>query len=147
MEVVWHVSLMYSGALGRRKSFSRWLSGEESACQCRRLKRCGSVPELGRSPEGENGNPLQYSCLENFVDRGAWQATVHGVPESDTMEHAHNVYLKHHTYKHTSQRTREFGSKQDDSRAQADCHPWRYQRLSKENAAGRLSERASSATN
>ena len=39
----------------------------------------GSVPGLGRSPEGD-GNPLQCSCLENPVDRGAWRATVHGVP-------------------------------------------------------------------
>ena len=39
----------------------------------------GSIPGLGRSPGERNGNPLQYSCLENFMDRGAWQATVHGV--------------------------------------------------------------------
>ena len=39
----------------------------------------GSIPELGRSPGGGNGNTLQYSCLENFMDKGAWQATVHGV--------------------------------------------------------------------
>ena len=39
----------------------------------------GSVPGLGRSPGGGNGNPLQYSCLENAMDRGAWQARVHGV--------------------------------------------------------------------
>ena len=39
----------------------------------------GSVPGLERSPGEGNGNPLQYSCLENPVDRGAWQATVHGV--------------------------------------------------------------------
>ena len=41
-----------------------------------------SVPELGRSPGGGNGNPLQYSCLENPMDRGAWWATVHGVAKS-----------------------------------------------------------------
>ena len=40
------------------------------------------IPELGRSPEGRNGNMLQYSCLENPVDRGVWQATVHGVTKS-----------------------------------------------------------------
>ena len=42
----------------------------------------GLIPELGRSPAGGNGNPLQYSCLENPVDRGAWWATVHGVTKS-----------------------------------------------------------------
>ena len=45
----------------------------------------GSIPGLGRSPEEGNGNPLQYSCLENPMDRGAWQATVHGISkELDT---------------------------------------------------------------
>ena len=44
----------------------------------------GSIPESGRSPGGENGNPLQYSCLENAMDRGAWQAAVHGVAKSWT---------------------------------------------------------------
>ena len=44
----------------------------------------GSVPGLGRSPGGEKGNPLQYSCLENLMDTGAWWATVHGVTKSQT---------------------------------------------------------------
>ena len=45
----------------------------------------GSIPGLGRSPGEENGNPLQYSCLGNPMDREVWQATVHGVTkESDT---------------------------------------------------------------
>ena len=44
----------------------------------------GSIPELGRSPGEGNGNPLQYSCLGNPMDRGAWQATVHGVTKSWT---------------------------------------------------------------
>ena len=45
----------------------------------------GSISGLGRSP-GEGNNPLQYSCLENPMDRGAWQATVHRVAESDMTE-------------------------------------------------------------
>ena len=44
----------------------------------------GSIPGLGRSPGEGNGNPLQYPCLENSMDRGAWQATVHGVTKSWT---------------------------------------------------------------
>ena len=44
----------------------------------------GSIPRLGRSSGVGNGNPLQYSRLENFMDRGAWRAIVHGVPKSRT---------------------------------------------------------------
>ena len=43
------------------------------------------IPELGRSPEEGNDNPLQYSSLENPMDRGAWWATVYGVPKSQTQ--------------------------------------------------------------
>ena len=52
-----------------------------SACNAGDL---GSIPGLGRSPGEANGNPLQYSCLENPMDRGAWWATVHGVSKSRT---------------------------------------------------------------
>ena len=45
-----------------------------------------SIPGSGRSPGGGNGNPLRYSCLENSMDRGAWQATVHKITESDMTE-------------------------------------------------------------
>ena len=45
----------------------------------------GSIPELGRSPGEGNGYPLQYSCLENLMDRGAWWATVHGVAKNWTQ--------------------------------------------------------------
>ena len=54
-----------------------WLSGKESACN---EGDPGSIPGLGKSPEGGHGNPLQYSpLLENSMDRGAWQATFHRV--------------------------------------------------------------------
>ena len=49
--------------------------GKESACNAGDL---GSIPGLGRSPGERNGYPLQYSCLENSMDRGTWQATVYG---------------------------------------------------------------------
>ena len=45
----------------------------------------GSIPGSGRSPGGGHGNPLQRSCLENPMDRGAWRATVHGVAKSGTQ--------------------------------------------------------------
>ena len=50
--------------------------GKETACNAGDL---ASIPGLGRPPGGGNGNPPQYSCLENPVDRGAWQATIHSV--------------------------------------------------------------------
>ena len=46
------------------------------------IRVMGSVPGSGRSPGGGHGNPLQYSCLENLMDREAWRATVHGVAKS-----------------------------------------------------------------
>ena len=46
----------------------------------------GSNPRSGRSPGGGHGNPLQYSCLKNAMDRGAWRVTVHSVTEMDTNE-------------------------------------------------------------
>ena len=50
------------------------------------IKDVCSIPGSGRSPEEGNDNPLQYSCLENPMDGGAWQATVHSIAESDTTE-------------------------------------------------------------
>ena len=81
--------------LDNQQEFSWWLSGKESTCNAGATGDSGSIPGSGRSPEGANGNPLQCSCLENPIDRGAWQATVHGVTESDTAEqltHKHNIY-------------------------------------------------------
>ena len=58
--------------------------GKASACNA---GDPGSIPELGRSPGEGNGNPLQYFCLENSMDGGAWWATVHGVKKSETGLH------------------------------------------------------------
>ena len=54
-------------------------TGKESACNA---GDPSSIPGLGRSPGEGNGNPLQYPCLENLMDRGAWWAAVHGVTKS-----------------------------------------------------------------
>ena len=56
-------------------------AGKESACNAGDL---GLIPGLGRSPAGRHSNALQYSCLENPMDRGAWRATVHRVEKSQT---------------------------------------------------------------
>ena len=53
----------------------------------------GLIPGSGRSSGGGNGNPLQYSCLGNPMDRGAWGATVHGVAESDVTDQLNNKLL------------------------------------------------------
>ena len=58
--------------------------GKELACQCRRCKRFRFDPRFGTIPEIGNGNLLQYSCLKNPMDRGAWRATIHRVTKSQT---------------------------------------------------------------
>ena len=62
----------------------QWLSDKESACSAGDTGDLDSTHGSGRSPGAGHGNPLQYSCLENPMDRGAWQATVHGVAKSLT---------------------------------------------------------------
>ena len=64
-----------------QRRLSRWLSGTGSACNAGDL---GSIPGSGRCPGEGNGNPLQYSCLDNLMTRGAWWATVHGITKSQT---------------------------------------------------------------
>ena len=73
---------------------ARWRSAKESACNEGNMRNVGSIPGLGRSPGGGNGNPLQYSCLGSSMDRGAWQPTVHGVVKSWTQLSMHTGYLK-----------------------------------------------------
>ena len=74
------------------KSFPDSSVGKESACNA---GNPGTIPGSGRSTGEGIGYPLQYSCLENPMDRGAWRATVHGVAQSQTQlkglsTHAHN---------------------------------------------------------
>ena len=59
-------------------------SDKEPTCQCRRHRDMGSILGLGRCPGRGHGTPLQYSCLENPMDRGVWWSTVHGVAKSQT---------------------------------------------------------------
>ena len=72
------------------RGFPGGSDGEVSACNAGDL---GSIPESGRPPGEGNGNPLQYSCLENHMDRGTSQATVQGVTKSWTQVNMHA-----HTY-------------------------------------------------
>ena len=71
------------GDFAHKWGFPGGSDGEESACKA---GNAGSVPGSGRSPGEGNGNPLQYSCLEHPMDRGAWQATVHEVAKSWTRQ-------------------------------------------------------------
>ena len=59
------------------------------------IKDVGSIPGWGRSPGEVNGNPLRYSCLENSMDRGAWQATFHGIAKDRTWLTEHEPLAKH----------------------------------------------------
>ena len=72
--------------IARASLVAQWLKKKKKIClQCRRI--CGSIPGSGRSPGGGNGNPLQYSCLENPMDRRAWLSySLWGHKESDTSD-------------------------------------------------------------
>jgi len=81
-------STLRNGGIGRSLftpilGFPCSSNSKEFACNAGDL---GSIPGSGRSSGEGNGNPLQYSCLENPMDRGAWRATIHGVAKSQTMQ-------------------------------------------------------------
>ena len=85
------------GTLFQERSW--WLSGKESTCTAGDAGDTSSIPESGRSPGGEHGNPFQHSCLENPKDRGAWWAIVHGIAKSQTWLkwlRMHRPYSKGH---------------------------------------------------
>ena len=75
------VARFFKIEISYKHSFPGGSDSKEPACNAGDL---GSIPGSGRSPGGGHGNPLQSSYLENSMDRGAWWATVHGVPKSQT---------------------------------------------------------------
>ena len=81
-----YIMVLYATVISLMKSqwgFPGGSDGKESACNA---GDPASIPGSERSPGEGNGNPLQYSCLKNSMDIGAWQATAHGASESDTTE-------------------------------------------------------------
>ena len=68
--------------------------GSDNKASAYNVGDLGSIPRSGRSPGEGNGNPFQYFCLENPMDRGAWWTTVYGNTESDTTEQLHLLYIQ-----------------------------------------------------
>ena len=83
----------------------RQLSGGESNYQYRRLRRQMLDPWFSKIPRGGNGTPLQYSCLENSIDRGAWQATIQG------LQRVGHDWACTHTHTHTQNQETNYVSK------------------------------------
>ena len=75
--------------------FPRWLSVKESAYQYRKHRRPGLIPGSGKSSAGGHGNPLQCSCLENPMDKGAWRAAVHRVTENQAALSTHTRHAQY----------------------------------------------------
>ena len=105
------------GQLAKFEGFLWWFSGKEFACNAGDSGDTGSVPGLGTSPGGGSSNPLQYFCLENSMDRGAWWATVHEITKSQTL-------LSTHTVKSECELQIPVSSVQSFSRVQLLATPW-----------------------
>ena len=103
MLFTWTETMLFWGGLVSYQGFPGSSTGKESACNAGDL---GLIPGLGRSPGEGNGHPLQYSGLENSMDRGAWQATAHGVAKiqrwlSDfqfSYSYNYHIYVETHSY-------------------------------------------------
>ena len=103
-------SLNYASLLIHRFFFHKYYSTirafqvalvlKNLSASARDTRDTGSIPGLGRSPGEGNGNALQYSCLENSIDRGAWWAAVHGTTEGWTWL-SHWTHTHTHTHTHT----------------------------------------------
>ena len=99
------VGLDWSDLAAAAARVPRWCNGKESPADA---GDAGSILESGRYPGRGSGTPLQYSCLENSMDRWAWQATVPGVVKSETQRktHTHTHHTTpHHTTPHTHTHT------------------------------------------
>ena len=81
----WRQQIEYWALYEPFQGFTDDSAGKEFTCNAGDTGDDGSIPGLGRSPGGGNGNPFQYSYLENPMDGGAWWATVHGVAKSQTL--------------------------------------------------------------
>ena len=77
-------TMVHSGCITLHWASQVVVHSKEPTCNAGDTRDSGSVPGWGRSPGGGHSNPLQYSCLENSMDRGAWSTTVPGVAESQT---------------------------------------------------------------
>ena len=87
--------LQYLPKFAQNSQLPRWLRCKESACSVGDLS---SIPGSGITPAEGNGNPLQYSCPENSMDRGAWRATVHGVANNQTWLSDSHFHFHFHVH-------------------------------------------------
>ena len=87
MEVFMHTKFYVPNYVGGKCTFGLpwWLSSKESACQGRSCRRHGFDPSIRKIPGAGSGNPLQYSCLVNPMDKGAWWAAIQRVTEELDM--------------------------------------------------------------